>query len=947
MSKVYCQGCFAEIPDYAHFCHLCGTRQSDQSGGPVLGGDTPSLPVKNFNTESALTSAGDSHSDDVMLPVRRGEFQRNSSPNNSLSVASPARPSAIYPDTPPLVPSVAASKASPGLSSPENISPTLGYREYSDPYYAASRPKENLDAIAGSATVVVKKDDATLPLPVQLSTSQRAAHQQPQMLRASHQQPQLTHFVHKQPARLARTFFATHARSVRYSVVGTCIVLLLGLVVLLTNPFSRTNAQGGALLSPTLTTMNVTSVFSGGSVTLHGANFTPNATVTFFSNGSNLVLAYAQPSASSANSAALFSLANIEFSDHPVLLQKAYLDARVRYDGTFDVALSIPQSWRVGSMHRIQAKESGSGRTAFVDVKVQAKVYPASPPVAKPTLKVNSTPSSQQQPTAEPAPTSTPQPAKSNPAPTLQPATPNPTPQPQAAEPTPTSQPAKSNPTPQQQQAAAPNPTPTPDSVSLPKEQPTSQPTAVPVPTLKPFCLGVDNDTLSFSATTRSGYPNGQTVSLRDAAVCESGDWSASSDSPWLSVSPGKGHIPSGKNVLVNINASTAALKPGSYTGHINLSPGSNVVTVTLNLVQEKPIITPTVAPPVAACLVARTAVLNFVSQSGARGASQPNDQVATVINGSACGAANWTVSSDAPWLFVKGGGYIQANATGDATVHVTLDGLDTSKTYTGHLVFVAGSSRVTIPVNLGFIRPAELPTPIPVEPTPVPVKPTPIPIQPTPTLIPVKLTPVPVQPTPTPIPVKPTPVLQVPTQCITADQASLAFKAVTGYNGYDPQAQTITITNCGSMGIVTAAVSNDSLNWLAASGGGPLASGAKTYISVSVDAIRSGLKPGPHSGIVYITVKTSDGNAKNIAVSISFNVISAVRPVPTPPLPPTPTAQLQPTRPPWPTPTAQLQPTPPLQPQPTQAQQQNQDQQTGDQSSNGQNQQKKYKRNR
>ena len=1020
MSKVYCQGCFAEIPDYAHFCHLCGAPQpgdlAHDNGGSTP--PTPPLASKPFDTEFAPASVGNPHSDDATLPVSRATFQTNSSANNSSSVASPARLDDAYLDTPPLVPAVSPWQTS---SSPINAVSAPGNEEYSDPYYAALHTKEELDEIAAQSTILVRKDNLILPLPIQASSPQRAAHQQPQMLRAAHQQPQMLrashqqlqsiHVVHKQPVRSMRTFFATHAQPARYSLVGMCVVLLVGLAVLLTNPFSSTNAQVNVLLSPTLTTMNATNAFPGGSITLHGINFTPGAVVAFSADGSNLSLASAQPSVSPANSANVSSLADIALSARSALLQKAALDARVQDDGTFNIALSIPQSWQANSTHRIQAKESSSGKIAFVDVKVLAQKYVAPKTVPGPTPQATSAPPPQQTQAVAPNPPSAPQQAVA----------PNPT---QAPKPTP--KPVSSNPVVQQPQA--PEPTPTPYVAPQPPATPEH----------KPFCLSVDNDSLAFRATLRGSDPDGQIVSLSDDAACASGDWSASSDSPWLSVSPSWGHIPSGKNALIDVGTSIADLKPGSYTGHITLSPGSNVITVslhvqvaatcisaqsselgftsnasysdyseggwtvqqpvdkvatienggdcdagswtvtsdakwltvtpgtgkidrggsstatvhvsavglnvntpytghltfdagsskatitvTLKFVLENQSVTPTVTPP-EICLAAQTSALYFSSNVDASGPNQPKDQPATVVNGN-CGAGNWTVSSDVPWLSAKGGGYIEANGTGDATVHVAPNRLDTSKEYTGHLIFVAGSSKVTIPVYLSFT--IESPTPTPEQPTPAPVKPTPIPEQPTaitqPTPIPVKPTPVPVEPTPvpvppTPIPVKPTPVPPALTQCLSVDQASLAFNGAIGYKGYDPQAQTITVTNCGSVGLVTAAVSNDSLGWLAASGGGQIASGAKTYISVSVDAIRSGLKPGPHSGIVYITVKTSDGNTKNVAVSVSFNVTATVQPAPTPVPQPTPTpVPVEPT----PTPVPQPQPTPTPQPQQPQAQ--------------------------
>ena len=212
----------------------------------------------------------------------------------------------------------------------------------------------------------------------------RAVHQQSQIPVVTQQSAPST-VVYKKQEINRRVARSRRAKAVRYTFIGTCIVLLVGLVVLFTNPFFRTMAQVNVPPPPTLTIINTTSVFPAGSITLHGANFTPDATVSFSSNGSNLPLASAQPSALPVSS--LSSLDNLVFSARQARLQRAYIDARVQYDGTFDLALSVPPSWQAETVHKIEAKESRSGRTAFVDVKVLTKVYASSPPASQSTLQ--------------------------------------------------------------------------------------------------------------------------------------------------------------------------------------------------------------------------------------------------------------------------------------------------------------------------------------------------------------------------------------------------------------------------------------------------------------------------------------------------------------------------------------------------------------------------------
>ncbi|GAC1618904.1 MAG: hypothetical protein NVS4B9_09440 [Ktedonobacteraceae bacterium] len=1247
MDKVYCRQCFAEIPAYAHFCHLCGSRQSDNQNNTLPGDTPPPGSLKNFDTELAWSSADTSHSEDATLPSSgMSAVSLQASPGKPLrgdpSQAPTEKPTGL--ETPPAIPSVV-----PPFP-PEDISPTLSSDEYNDVYYAALHRKEDLDAIAIQPTIRLKKNESNDVLfwPGQPSDpyaqaqpraehvqSQmlRAEHVQPQMLRATHQQPagarmvhrqpQMLHAEHKQPMAPSRVFLATHRQAISYSLIGTAVVLLVGLVVLLTNPFGNSGAKRGAQFPPpTLVSISAGNAFPGGSVTLLGKNFTPGATVVFKIDGTEL----AQNDGQSGEQrlATISSLASLATIANGASLQKALVNTRVRADGTFDVAIAIPSSWQVKSTHKIQAEEVGSSRIATIDIIIQPQHSVISTPQATPKV----------------SPTPTPQPIVLNPPPPL----------------------VGANPTPQQLPPVVLNPpTPVQQPVQTNPTQPASQP-----PALKSFCPSLDTHALSFSIMTRGDNPESQVVLLSNSDQCAAGDWSARSDSSWLGLTPDNGHLATGRDALINIGLSTTDLSPGFYTGHIRLSPGSEVitvaltvqlaptcisaksdtlsfaanahahangfvidqlpdqmativnggdcragswvvssdapwlttnvgsglidrggsadvkvhvstvglnidtpyighltfttglsrVTVTVNLlitqiivvppcivprtsslafvsesglsgmssdtgspilmqvlfgfsqpadqtatidngkncgeddwtvtsdapgwlvvkggghiqaggsadanvhiqtggldrnasqltghlifkagasqpaivtvtislkqmgisptvipcegitastgtldftsnisavggslsqpadqtvtitagkhcpasnwtvtsdvfwltgsgggslvgggsgdarvhvsvndlnenqhytgyltfkagsmqpvkvtvnlkfVQDKPVVTPTVvptvaptivptvvptvvptivptvAPPLAACITPGTSKLNFYSQVGAQGVSQPADQTATIVNGANCGASDWKVSSDQSWLLVTGGGHINANGAGSAVVHLALNGLDTSKAYTGNLLFVAGTSKASVLVNLSFSQPVAAPTPttapVIATPTTAPIIPTPTPVPPTPT--PVISKPVPVAPT-----VVPTVAPPVLTQCIRADQPSLAFSGDNGYKGYDPVAQTITVTNCGSAGILSATVSPDSIGWLGVVGGGQLAVGGKIYISVSADALKSQLSPGPHSGTIYITIKTSDGNTKNIAISVLFTVTHTPQPVPTPPTP-------------------------------------------------------------
>ena len=1158
MNKVYCQHCLAEIPDYAHFCHLCGAEQTALPGDSVHNNTPPPASAEGFNTEFAPASAGRPHSEDATLLSDNVLLQSYPTevPHNLATQATAGDSPSLFPETPPRISSVKI----PDIRQSGDTAPISG--EYNDVYYMVRN--RDVDELAAHPTNALKKDededDVLLLPPVGFNMPPpRAEHVQPQMLRAEHMQPQmaranhfqpqllraehhqplLIHATHRQPAS-SRTFFATHQRTIRYLLLATSSVLLVGIIVLLTIPLFRTGAQvNNPQATAVLAAVNASSVFPGGSVTLHGTNFTPGATVTFTTDGDELAQDGGQR---------LTTFVSLASATTSAFAQGAYLDTTVQANGTFDIIILVPQTWQAGSTHKIQATEVNSGKTASVEVAVYAQPVPT-PHQVKPT------PQPDQHPTQ---PSTTDQ---------------NPGPRPVAVQ----------------------QPTPATTSNQQPPPEPGST-----GPALRPFCLSSDEDTLSFSATVRGDKPDDQIVSLRNGTGCEAGDWSASSDASWLDIGSHKGHLASGKTTLISIGTEASHLNPGSYTGHIKLYPGSTSITVYLNVElaptcisanvdrisfilnahtreggwavdqasdrtvtiengddcrdgrwtvssdakwlsasphdgkidrggssdakvhvladdlspdrlytghltfkagSSKAIITvylKVVRQLSPVCLTSRTSTLNFTSQlrltsDGDYAASQPADQKVTIDNGRDCGEgdwkvtsdahwllvnggghirtggsadsnvhialagldltkspqighltfssdgskpvvvtvylyfkqvtpavtpspvtcegivtrpdtltftssvkvptdggwsmysrpadqsstitagkdcppADWTVSSDENWLTVKGGGHIEPGGTGNATAHVNLDGLDASKTYTGHLNFQSGSNKATVTVNLRFVKiPSQVtpepthivptpvptyavptpepthvvPTPIPthVVPTPVPtyavptpvpthVVPTPIPTYAVPTPVPTHVvptpipthvvvptpvpTPIPTHVVPTPVPVKPTPVPVVLTQCIRANPSGLGFSGDNGYNGYNPRPQTIAVSNCGSGGTISAAASNESSGWLFAAGGGQVGPGGVTYINVSVDGIKSGLAPGTHAGTVYITIRTSDGNTKNIAVGVTFNLAHSNQPAPQPTSPPPP--QPTPTSPPQPTPQAQ-----PTQAQPTQ----------------------------
>ncbi len=798
MDKIFCRRCFVELPGHARFCHLCGASQAAQ---PAAHGDiSPPGTIKGFNTGFALASADKLHSDDATLPsrdalstVHAGERPSNVSPHDSSG-----KLQAVMPNTAPAL--FAAPEMPLNGSSSGNAASVTGNDEFTDIDSAiAQRRREEL---AAYPTTILKQDehddDDVAPLPLLLEVEmlhraqhqqaqmqraqhqqpqmqraqhqqaqmQRAQHQQPQMQRAQHQQAHTIRAVHKQPI-ASRAFFATHKQSVRYSLLGTCGVLIVAIAVLLTIPLFKTEAQVSKVLgSPALAAVNASSVFPGGSVTLRGSGFTPGATVTLASDGDPLAQNDGQMLAS------LSSLASTTMNS---LSQKALLDTNVQANGTFEVIILIPQTWQAGSTHKIQAAESDGGKTAFMNVTVLAQ------PISKPTPKPATNP---------------------NPVPT--PAT-NPNPASQSV--------ADQNPV--AQPVANQNPTPTPIVTN-------EQPTPASGPDLKSFCLSVSENTLSFDATIQGNNPDNQIVSLRNDTACESGDWSASTDASWLNISADKGHLASGDNTRMSIGASIYNLKPGSYTGHIELHPGSEVITVSLR-VQLLP-----------TCLDTKFDRISFIPKADAYAGGwtieQVPDRIITLLNGNDCRAGNWQASSDANWLQVHpANGSIDRGGSVDVKAHVITDGLQVDTLYTGHLTFETRSSKTTVTVYVRIDKP-------------------------------VVVSPV----------------------CLTPRTSTLTFTSLVsssfngeGQNSYSPAQpadQQITVDNDQDCGEGDWTVSSDA-NWLVVKGGGHIKPGESATSNVHIDL--ASLDPTKAPVPAHLTFSSAGSKSVQVLVYLNFKQVN------------------------------------------------------------------------
>ncbi len=257
--------------------------------------------------------------------------------------------------------------------------------------------------------------------------------------------------------------------------------------------------------------------------------------------------------------------------------------------------------------------------------------------------------------------------------------------------------------------------------------------------------------------------------------------------------------------------------------------------TATYPTPTPKPIPTPTPIPVVQPpCLSVNSGVLNF---NATVGGNSPAPQTITLIN--KCGAGAWSARSDVAWLTANSphGNNIAAHGTINVSISASSTKL-AANTYSGHIVFSAGSSHVTVTVTLTVTQPI--------------------------------------------------------TACIKVNPASLSFSSV---SAQEPAAQTILVTNCGSAGTVTTAVSpsftshpltlangtqvsltpglHNGTSWLTASAGGALAEAGTLSINVNANHAAANLGPGIYTSSIAITVKTKDGKADTQTVDVTFTVHS------------------------------------------------------------------------
>ena len=666
MDVIRCRACSAPLLSTASFCGTCGDTISSEDNPP----DSPTMHGSSVSGEQYATVPAAS------VPPMSREPGLTALADGQASANEDARDeyATISTDAP-----VDTDAIGPGEVEIANRSTTL-----------LNAFTEEQDTIAAQTTVHLKEErDETdflplIPLPGQFAAApapERADHRQPEMQRAEHLQASNDlRGQHFQPAMLVRAQHrqpggaASRQKNILIGGVGALIVAAVITISLL--PIFHPPAATG----PRLALVNATSAFPGGSVQLHGTNFTSGAAVSITLDG--IPQAAALPNVQTRMGLGIAFL----------LAQNVPSDPIVQKDGTFDATITIPSAWQVNTTHDIEAIEQGSGQKALTKVTVMDRavapslptsqltpgVTPGATPVQKPiTGPIPTTPATQGPPpptsTSVAVATLTPVCIKiDNAAITFNAAVGGAAPATQAF--TISNGPG----------CSAGNWALTADSTWLTADQnkgtiaangSTKVNVGISTANLKvgtytghihlspgtntitvtlhiqllPTCLTATTGILNFSALAGGTAP-AQTATIANGATCSAGTWSVASDAAWLLVNGG-GQIATGGSANATVNISTTGLAAGNRTGHLTFSAsGSNPATVTVNLTIQ--------VPP---CITADQRALSF---SGDVGSSprNPGPQRIIVTN---CGPAGTITAATggAGWLTVTGGGQVGAGA--------------------------------------------------------------------------------------------------------------------------------------------------------------------------------------------------------------------------------------------------------------------------------------------
>ena len=203
----------------------------------------------------------------------------------------------------------------------------------------------------------------------------------------------------------------------------------------------------------------------------------------------------------------------------------------------------------------------------------------------------------------------------------------------------------------------------------------------------------VSPPSLTFSAAEGGPPPSVQTVNLTPSVAGLT--FTAASDSPWLSINPAGGTMPT----AVQVSVDPSALAAGNYKGTITItapSAASSVTAIPVALTVQSP------APPK---LNVNPTAVTLSTLLGA-GNQTSQIQIANSGGGSLSFSATAATISGGAWLSVTpASGTVMPGSPATLTVTASLAGL-TSNTYQGNITIAAAGSTVVVPVVLLLTAP-------------------------------------------------------------------------------------------------------------------------------------------------------------------------------------------------------------------------------------------------
>ena len=193
---------------------------------------------------------------------------------------------------------------------------------------------------------------------------------------------------------------------------------------------------------------------------------------------------------------------------------------------------------------------------------------------------------------------------------------------------------------------------------------------------------------MTFEAIEGGANPASQTLSVTNKGKGNTTlDWSVTTSTPWLSVSPAQGTTRRETDV-VTVSVNVAGLAAGSYDGTITLTTnGTTTATQEVDVALDIKAPVPT--------LTLNPSSLSFATTFGS---SPPASQTASIKN-TGGGTMNWTATSSAPWLVVSPGSGSTTTETDQMSVSINASGMGIG-TYEAPIT-IASSGTVNAPQSV------------------------------------------------------------------------------------------------------------------------------------------------------------------------------------------------------------------------------------------------------